>query len=262
MKVEVIWNVMLKKIIKTHIFLLLFVGNFSMAEEVNVGGYIFPPFVQQDAQGKVSGMTLDLIDSLNKIQNNYHFNFVLTSSRRRYLDFEQGDFNVLFFESISWGWQQTHVEATKVFLEGGEVFIALKSKAKNQDYFNNVKDKSIAAMLGYHYNFAELNSDPNFLRSSFDIHLSTDKKNNIQLVLLGKIDIAIVTKLYLDRFLLENPSAKSKLLISEKMDQAYNHTILIKKNSNLSVSKMNMLLDKLVQTGEYDKLLQKYSIKK
>jgi len=262
MKVKVIWNVMLRKIIKTYIFLLLFVGNFSAAEEVNVGGYIFPPFVQQDDKGKISGMTLDLIDALNKIQNDYHFNFVLTSSRRRYLAFEQGKFSALFFENLLWGWQKTHIEATKVFLEGGEVFIALKSKAKTQHYFNTVKDKSIAAMLGYHYNFAGLNSDPHFLRAMFDIHLSTDEENNIQLVLLGKMDIAIVTKLYLDRFLLKNPAAKSELLISEKMDQAYNHTILIKKNSNLSASKMNMLLDKLVQTGEYDKLLQKYSIKK
>lgn len=252
---------MLKKIIIVHLFLFLFVGNLS-AEEVKVGGYIFPPFVQQDEKGMVSGMTLDLIDSLNSVQSEYHFNFVLTSPRRRYASFEQGEFDALFFESILWGWQKTHIEATKVFLEGGEVFIALKNKAKNQTYFDNIKDKSIAAMLGYHYNFAGLNSDPEFLRSTFNIHLSTDEKNNILQVLLGRIDIAIVTKSYLDKFLLDNPSAKSKLLISKKMDQKYNHTILIKKNSNLSVTKMNTLLDKLVQAGEYKKLLQKYNIEK
>jgi len=251
---------MLKKIITAHIFMFLCIGNISAAEQVNVGGYIFPPFVEKNDQGKVTGMTLDLIDSLNKVQNEYHFNFVLTSSRRRYISFEQGEFDALFFENILWGWQKTHLEASKVFLEGGEVFIALKSKAKTQAYFDNIKDKSIAAMLGYHYNFAGLNSDPSFLRSTFDIHLSTDKKNIIQLVLLNKMDIAIVTKLYLDRFLLDNPSAKSTLLISQKMDQEYNHTILIKKNSNLSAIKMNSLLDKLVHTGEYNRLLQKYSI--
>ena len=251
---------MLKKIIAAHIFILLCIGNLSAAEKVNVGGYVFPPFVEKDDKGNISGMTLDLIDSLNKVQNEYHFTFVLTSSRRRYVSFEQGEFDILFFESILWGWQKAPIEATKVFLEGGEVFIALKSKAKNQHYFINIKSKSIAAMLGYHYNFADFNADPEFLRSKFDIHLSSNEKMNIQLVLLGRMDIAIVTKSYLDRFLLDNPSAKSKLLISTKMDQEYKHTILIKKNSPLSVTKMNNLLDKLVQTGEYKKTLQKYGI--
>jgi ABC-type amino acid transport substrate-binding protein len=253
---------MIKKLIAVLIFLLLFVGNLSAAEKVNVGGYIFPPFVEKDDKGKIYGMTLDLIDALNKAQAEYHFSFVLTSSRRRYASFEQGEFEALFFESVLWGWQKTHIEATKVFLEGGEVFITLANKAKNQEYFNNIKNKSIAAMLGYHYNFAGFNADPEFLRSTFNIHLSNDEKLNIQLVLLGRVEVAIVTKSYLDRFILDNPSTKSALLISNKMDQAYNHTVLLKKNSNLSATRMNALLDKLVKTGEYNNLLRKYGLEK
>ena len=126
---------MLKKLIAAHIFILLCVSSLSAAEKVNVGGYIFPPFVEKDNKGNISGITIDLIDSMNKIQDEYHFNFVLTSSRRRYVSFEEGEFDILFFESILWGWQETNIEATKVFLKGGEVFVALKSKAKNQNYF-------------------------------------------------------------------------------------------------------------------------------
>ena len=51
-------------------------------------GYMFPPFVEIGEQGKVSGLTLDLIDALNKIQSEYHFEFYLTSSKRRYKDFQ------------------------------------------------------------------------------------------------------------------------------------------------------------------------------
>jgi len=252
---------MLKKIITAHIFILLFIGNLSATENVKVGGYVFPPFVEKDDKGNISGLTLDLIDSLNKIQSEYHFSFVLTSSRRRYSSFENGQFDMLFFENIFWGWQKADIEATKVFLTGGEVFIALKSKAKHQEYFNNLKSKSIAAMLGYHYSFAEFNSNPEFLRSKFNIQLSTNEKRNIQLVLWDRMDIAIVSKSYLARFFLENPSAKSKLLISDKMDQEYNHTVLIKKDFHLKTTKMNALLEKLVLTGEYNHILQKYGIK-
>ena len=115
-------------------------------------------------------------------------------------------------------------------------------------------------MLGYLYNFADFNADPNFLRSKFDIQLSSDERVNVQLVLWGKMDIAIVTKSFLDKYLLDNPSAKFELLIATKMDQKYQHTILLRENTNLSVTTMNMLLDKLVASGEYNKIMQKYGI--
>ncbi len=253
---------MIKELITAQILILFFCGNLLAAEEVNVGGYVFPPFIEKDEKGNLSGITLDLIDSLNKIQNEYYFKLVLTSSRRRYISFQQGQFDLLFFESILWGWRNAPIDATKVFLKGGAIFIALKSKAKNQSYFNSLENKSISAMLGYHYNFAGFNADPEFLRSKFDIHLSTDEKNNIELVLLGRVDIAIVTKSYLDRFLLDNPLSKSELLISSEINQEYKHTILSRKNTKASATKMNILLDKLVLSGEYNKILLKYGIER
>ena len=69
---------------------------------------------------------------------------------------------------------------------------------------------------------------------------------NIRLILWGKMDIAIVTQ--------------SEILIATKMDQEYQHSILLRKNINLSVTKMNMLLDKLVESGAYNKIMQKYGI--
>lgn len=253
---------MFKKLITVY-FVLLFVCSPSNAgEEVLVGGYIFPPFVEKDEHNNISGLTLDLIDALNKVQNDFTFKLTLTSSRRRYVAFEQRQFDALFFESIVWGWQNIPIDSSKVFLTGGEVFIALKSKANDQRYFHNLKDKSISAMLGYHYKFANFNADPEFLRSKFDIHLSSDEKTNIQLVLAGQIDVAIVTKSFLDRFLLNTPDAKSKLLISDKVDQEYKHTILLRKNIKLTTLKMNQLIDKLIQSGEYTKILHKYGIKR
>ena len=159
-----------------------------------------------------------------------------------------------------WGWQDIPIDAITLPFKGGDVLIALKSKAKHQDYFNNLTNKSIAAMLGYHYNFAGFNADPNFLRSKFDIRLGSDEKVNINLVLWGKMDIAIVTKSLLDKFLNDNPSEKSDILIGQKMDQEYQHTILLRKNTKPGVTEMNMLLDKLVASGEYNKIMQKYGI--
>lgn len=252
---------MLKKFTAIFILFVLTSTTVSAAEEVNVGGYIFPPFVEKDEKGKISGMTVDLIDALNKIQSDFTFKLVLTSSRRRYVAFEQGQFDALFFESLVWGWENTPIDSSKVFLKGGEVFIALASKAKNQNFFKNLKDKSISAMLGYHYQFAGFNADPDYLRSHYNIHLSSNEKTNIQLVLAGQMDVAIVTKSFLDRFVQDTPDAKAKLIVSDKLDQEYNHTVLLRKDINLSVEKMNQLIDKLTQSGEYFKILDKYGIK-
>jgi len=254
-------NRTIKRVIILPLLCILFSTKLSASQEIKVGGYIFPPFVEQNDKHEIHGITLDLIDALNAVQDEYHFKFVLTSSRRRYVAFENGRFDVLFFESMSWGWGNHPIEASKVFLEGGEVFIALKSKAKNQSYFKDLNNKSISAMLGYHYGFANFNADPEYLNTHFDIHLSSDEGRNIQLVLSGLMDLAIVTQSYLEMFIKNTPSSESKLLVSEKMDQVYKHTVLVRKDSDFNTKKMNQLIDKLIDSGELERVLQKYGVK-
>lgn len=248
-----------------QIFILLIISFFwfdsvSAESRVNVGGYIFPPFVEESDDGLVSGITIDMLEALNLIQDKYKFHFVLTSPRRRYQSFKHNSFDMLFFEDIQWEWEQHSIEATQVFLTGGEVFIALKENVKAKDYFNQLNDKSIAGVLGYHYQFAQFNSDPDYLKSKLNIYLSSDIDRNIQLVLKGRIDVAIVTKSYLNKFLLENSAVRSKLAISKKLDQEYHHTILVRKGTIPGVVEMNALIDKLIETGEFTKILNKYGI--
>lgn len=249
-----------KKLIPLFLFTLLWSGNLLGAAPVVVGGYIFPPFVEQTNEGEISGITIDLIEALNQIQDEYDFQFFFTSSRRRYKDFQKGSYDMLFFESIHWGWQSQKVESSRVFLTGEEVFIALKNNAKDQRYFDSLKNKSMVGMLGYHYAFAQFNAEPSFLAENYNMHLTNDFDTNIRLVLKGRRDIAIVTKSYLDNYLRVHNSDKSKLLISDRIDQEYQHAILLRKNSILDVLQMNMLLDKLEQTGQLKTILDKYAI--
>lgn len=250
----------LKGIIPLFTIAFLWAGSVSAVTPVKIGGYIFPPFVEKASDGKFSGITIDMIKALNHIQSEYDFQFVFTSPRRRYQGFETKSYDMLFFESIHWGWQKQPIKPTKVFLKGGEVFIALKKIAKNQTYFKSLKDKSKVGMLGYHYSFAQFNADPNFLKKNHKMYLTNDSDTNIKLVLNGRRDIAIVTKSYLDKYLKSDSSAKSKLLVSAKLDQEYNHTILVRKGSTPDVAKMNALLDQLSQTGELKKVFKKYGI--
>ncbi len=236
-------------------------SNTFARKEIMVGGYEFPPFVSIN-DGKPQGMTLDLIELLNKSQNKYLFKFTLTTSKRRYKDFSENKYSLIFFENIIWGWQAEPIAPSRVILNGGEVFIAKAIPGRDESFFNTLKDKTILGIIGYHYKFANLVTNREYLQKYFKMELGTGHRENINSVIdRDSPMIAIVTKSYLNLFLSKNPTLRSKLLISSKFDQIYRHTILVRQNTAPGISEINELIDKLKKKGELDKVWQKYGIK-
>lgn len=70
-------------------------NNLFSQQIIKVGGYVFPPFIEKEGEAFV-GVTIDLLDTLNTYQDEYFFQFVPTSSKRRYVDFDNQKFDVLF----------------------------------------------------------------------------------------------------------------------------------------------------------------------
>ena len=245
------------------LLILLFTASFSSAVEpitVSVGMYPFAPFVEtKGSQGEV-GMTLDLVAALNKTQKKYYFEPVLIPPKRRYESFKNGHYDVIFYESKSWGWQDITVDATTVYQEGGEVYVALNKPGRNQEYFTDFKHKRMIGITGFHYGFANFNADEDYLIKEFNMLLTPYNDRNIKLLLKERGDIAVVTKAYLQRFLLEYPSLVARLLVSEKLDQKYNHTALLRAGISLSIHEMNTMLSDLKKAGEMKKLLAKYGL--
>ncbi len=249
------------KTIIFHVFILLFfVSSNVLAIDVNVGGYLYPPMVEINKGEGPSGLTHDLIAAFNDFQKVYHFKFIMTSPNRRYEYFEKGKFNLIFFEDKKWGWQTYAIDASNVFLKGGEYFITKADSGKDQSYFDDLKGKSIACFLGYHYAFADFNSDSNYLKSKFNAQLSTTHEGNIRKVIKGRADFAIITYTFLQRFLKNNPEMRPQILIRKEPDQYYNHTILVRKNAKPSVKEINTLLSDMEKAGVLSALWKKYGI--
>lgn len=227
--------------------------------QVKVGGYSFEPFVSHH-NGQTSGLALDLIKLLNESQQDFHFEFVLTSPKRRYLDFDNNRFDVIFFENKDWGWQQKEIDSSQIFLTDGEVYITFKTPEKNQMYFNTITNQSIAGMLGYHYGFAKFDSNEVNLKQQFNITLVNKQNTIINQVLAQKVEIGLVTSSYLQRQFKVNPQLKRQLLVSDKLDQVYNHTILVRKKSALSVSQINGLLSMLRNSKRLSDLFSQYGL--
>jgi polar amino acid transport system substrate-binding protein len=233
--------------------------NAAAPKIVKVGGYDFPPYVYDDA-GTFKGLTIDFIEMLNAVQFTYRFQFVPTSSMRRFKDFEDGVFDVILFENVQWGWKGIPVEVSRVYARDCEVFVAKAQPGRNEAYFDDLKGKSLRVYLGYHYPFAEYNADPHYLLRKHNARTTVSHEANIRSVLAGRSDLAVVTSSYLQKYLRDNPACMPKLLVSRRTEQDYCHTILVRKGIEPSIETMNALLDQLEKAGYTAILLGKYGI--
>ena len=226
---------------------------------VKVGGYDFPPFVDKTAGA--TSLTLDLIDALNAFQKKYIFEFVHTSSKRRFINFDEKKYDLIFFEAIDWGWQGREIEASQVIMHGGTVYITRMDKHKDQRYFDDFQGKTIWGILGYHYGFANFNADHEFLKRKFNAHMTTSQEGLIEAAVTGRADISVVVKEYLQIYLLKHPEVQKKILVSTKFDAVNSYTILVRKGINPSVSEINKILSDMESAGILKKLWGKYNLK-
>ena len=241
--------------------LLLFVFSIDAnASEVRVGGYTFPPFVE-NVDGKFEGIALEIIKAMNALQDTYVFKFVPTSSKRRYRDFDHGDFDLIMFENIQWGWAGKSIEKSDIFYQGGEVYITSAVPGRGQDYFNDFTGKRILGYMGYHYGFANFNVDEVFLKQQFNANMTITHEGNIRSVAAGRADIAVVTISFLKKYLHHHPEVAEKILISQNLDQQYNHTMLMRSNMRPTIDEINVLILKMKDNGTLKRIFESYGIK-
>jgi ABC-type amino acid transport substrate-binding protein len=240
---------------------LLFVTQiFGQALEVKVGAYHFPPYaVERD--GEIFGITRHLVNELNKIQKDYKFVIYKTSAKNRYEDFVAKKYDMIFFESKVWGWaEHKEMNFTKKILLDGEVFISKSSKDKGQSFFNNLSDKSIAAFIGYHYKFADFNSDEAYLKKNFNIELSKSHLENIKKVRESKVDLGIVTYSFLMKFLNDHPNERKQYLVSENYDQRYVLQFGMRPSNRLNQKKFSQILNKALRAKKIRLILKEYNL--
>ncbi|WP_076919050.1 amino acid ABC transporter substrate-binding protein [Pseudoalteromonas sp. SK18] len=222
--------------------ILLALLGFSVEEAhaktvVKVGGYEFPPYIEI-VDGRASGLTVELISELNKMQHSYHFELVLTTPIRRFKDYQKGLFDSVFFENPDWGWLQGNniISNSPVIATDSEVFIALKQFAKSQAWFDNLENRTLVGILGYHYPLANYESNPSVLENEYKMTLLSNHKRSIELVLKKRSDSAIVTRSYLNQYFSKYPKSKHLLLVSERIAQTYNHQLLLRPTHTLDIS--------------------------
>jgi len=216
-------------------------GEAGSPTPVRFGAYEFPPYVLPDG----SGITSAFANLLNRVQSDYRFSVVTTSPQRRYEDLENGRFDAVAFESSQWGWQGRPVDATRVFLRDGEVFVARAGPGIDQTYFDDLSGKRILGRLGYHYAFAGYDASPEVLEQRYNTRVTVTHEGNVRSVAAGRANLAIVTRSFLTQFLHAEPALATQLVVSARMDQVYEHTIIVGRAGPITAGHLNALLDDL-----------------
>lgn len=246
-------------VLSLFVFPVASVSTSLAAQEVRVGATEFPPYIMVERSGAVGGILVDTLNYLNSIQTKYKFVAISYSAMRRHNGFKNKVFDVSFFDNIEWGWDKSAVDVSDIFMRGKEIYIALAKPGRGEEYFNDLKQRTMIGVLGYHYAFAEFNSDPAFLRKNYKMQLTSSNEGSIAMVLDGRGDVAVVSDAFLNWYLLKNPTSK-KLLVSKKVDQHYLHTTIVRKNTRPNVAEINALLKQFRKSKIYEDILQKYGV--
>jgi ABC-type amino acid transport substrate-binding protein len=229
-------------------------------EQVRVGAYHFPPYVVKPESAAPEGVLPDLLAALNALQSNYRFTLVPTSVTRRYRDLQSGRFDLILFESPRWGWQNTAYTSLDLQIQDAEVYVALAEPGRDQRYFDQLKGKRLALYNGYHYGFAGFNANQQFLREQHNAVLTYSHDSNLLMLMRGRADIAVITRSYLQHSQRSDPQRSRALLVSQRLDQVYQHHALFAPDSALTPQAFAELLLALNQDGQLDALFRGYHL--
>ncbi len=228
--------------------------------DIKIGAAHFPPYTVRPEQGADTGLLPQLAEALNKAQQRFHFVLVPTSIPRRFRDFEQGRVDMAIFENPDWGWQNIAHVSVDMGLEDAEVFVTHRTEGRDQRYFDDLKGKRLALFSGYHYAFANFNSDPRYLATTYNATLTYSHDSNLLMVQRGRADIALVTRSYLSDYMVRNPGSADELLASQRIDQVYHHYALLRPQAKISGEEFAALLEQLRASGELTRIFQPYQI--
>lgn len=235
-------------------------GPLAAEQVVHVAGVHFPPYVIKPEQPPAQGLLPLLLEALNQAQGEFRFVLLPSSVPRRFQDFEKGRLDLAIFENPAWGWQAIAHDAVDMGLEDAEVFVARAEAGREQDYFERLDGKRLALYSGYHYAFADFNSEPAFLKKAFNATLTYSHDSNLLMVLRRRADVALVTRSYIGDFLERHPEYAAKLLISERIDQLYRHHVLVRPGSPIGAGQVDELLELLRSNGRLAEIFGRYQI--
>ena len=230
---------------------------------ITVGAYHFPPVAEVNKDHNPRGLLADLIQGLEAAHDDIDIQIFHTSPKRRHLDFDAGLYDVIFFESPEWGWTNRDITFSRPILTDEDFYIALRKPGRDLEFFEDIRNRQLIAISGYHYGFADLENNTKTLQNNFRIEFSDSHSRILKLIKADRpsvAEVAIISRAYLQRHLTEQPDDWRQLLISDRLDQRYKLRVIARKNGPVSAGDMMERLAPMVADGSYRMMVEKWGL--
>lgn len=227
--------------------------------EVKVGSGPRPPFLNEE---NMSGAAPEILNAMNRVQNQFKFVLVSVPIKRRIQSLLDGWVDVVMWDNPAWGWHDDHLLKSVALVSSKDIFLALKKEHRDQQFFVDLTNKRLVAVHGYHYKFANFITELSQLSKLFDITLVRSEEITINMLLAKRAEVAVVSTIVLNWFLLRYPEFDDKFLVSERFDTQYERFFLVPKSSPIQPNEINEILAKADKQGLLSVIYQRYGLEK
>ena len=231
--------------------------------QIVVGAYYFPPVVDFGPEQQPVGLLADLMQQLEADAPGIHFRIFHTSPKRRYLDFDAGLYDVIFFENPDWGWGSREISVSPPLLRDQDVYVALRKPGRNLSFFDRIEDRKIVALAGYRYGFIDRAVDSSNPSRALSVEFSDNNNRNLRLIKADRpsvAEIAVINRSFLEQHLARHPEDRDLLLVSEQPDQSYLLRIIARKGGPASADDLTRMLKPVIADGRYQQMVRKWGL--
>lgn len=234
----------------------------SAQRPVYVAAYDFPPFFSATLE---SDVTTELVALLNKRQSNYEFIIQAIPPNGRYQALSAaGCCDVMFFESIIWGWQNQSVDVstTQPLLAGRERLVAKRKPGRDQQFFNELSGKTLGGVRGYHYLLAGKVMNSAEVAKRYSIYLADSRITNLRMLIGDRIDAVVLNDELLSALANSPVNYLDQLLLADKIEHEYEMSIVVANNKGISRVAMQQLLRDLARDGSLQALFARFNLQR
>ncbi|WP_286234750.1 substrate-binding periplasmic protein [Thalassotalea sediminis] len=227
--------------------------------KINVGLSIRPPFLIGNHQ-QFFGAGPEILAALNKFQQTFHFVAVEIPSKRKQKALNDGLIDIMMWDNLNWGWREKPVQSTAPIVSSKDVYITYANKTKSQQYFETLKNKSLALVIGYHYKLTEFDIEISTLTEHYDATMVRTEEASIRMTAANRVDIAIVSETALNWFFKQYPTVKQLILVSNRIDTQYTRHFIVPNSASISVNELNQLLQRALDANVLQPIYRKYGL--
>ena len=228
---------------------------------IAVGGYVFPPYLSMDENGRFQGATHDLLTRLNSVQDQFEFRLSVVTATSRYQTYHQQRFDLIFFESADW-WvdSEDDIRFTPPIAYDRDLYVALSQADRDQRFFDRLHELRLIVSSGYHYGFADNEVDEEALRSRFNISFAPDHESSLLMLERGRGDVALVNESYL-KSRSQHGEELPPMLIAEQPDREYRLAIGIRPDALVSPEWLFDCLNQMASNGDLARIEARWGIR-